>query len=306
MSGPLFRRPASRRPAPAGRPPPWARARAYLSERTLLRWVLLAVVVCFAAGYLLTWVLFFPGFGRSAIVTVPDLTGMRQGAAERTLSRMGLEVERGDPISNPRIGSGRVLMQVPLPGEEVARGSTVRIVPSAGPELRTVPSVRGLARTAAVGLLERYGFRVAVREAPDRREAGTVLELTPAPGEPAAVGSTVQLVVSAGPPFVGVPAITGATAEEARARLDAAGLVLGAVSYDPESAEPGGTVVAQRPAAGDSLRMGSGVRVTLAGPDPSPPEPEPEPLPVPEPELIDVDGDGRPDVAVEPGREPQT
>jgi beta-lactam-binding protein with PASTA domain len=72
------------------------------------------------------------------------------------------------------------------------------------------------------------------------------------------------------------------------------------VAYDPASAEPAGTVIAQLPAAGDSLRMGSSVRLTLAGEDPRPPPPpvadtvavdsaaaEPateEPIPDPEPD----------------------
>lgn len=285
MSGPVFRRPAA----------PWhrrglpGRMRAYFDERRLIRWVVVTAVACFVAGYLLTWVLFFPGFGRSAIVTVPDLTDMPRGAAERALGRLGLEVERGEAVPNPRVARGRILMQVPLPGEEVARGATVRIVPSAGPELRTVPAVRGLTRSQAVGLLERYGFRVRVAEVRDRREEGTLLGLRPAAGEPAAVGSEIELVVSAGPPFVAVPELTGAAAADARARLESVGLALGGVSYAPGSDEPAGTVVAQTPAAGDSLRMGSGVRVTLAGADPTPPPPPPEPEPV------DRDGDGFPE-----------
>jgi eukaryotic-like serine/threonine-protein kinase len=294
VSGPVFRRTA-RRPAE-----PWhrrglpGRVRAYLAGHRVLPWAVGIAAVCLVAGYLLTWVVFFPGFGRSAIVTVPDVTGMQRGAAQRTLGRLGLEVERGDPVPNPRMAEGRILMQVPLPGEEVPRGSTVRIVPSAGPVLRTVPAVRGLSRTEAVGLLERYGFRVRVTEVGDRREEGTLLGLRPAAGEPAAVGSAVELVVSAGPPFVAVPGVVGIPHADARLRLEGVGLTVRGVSYSPGSAEPEGTVVAQVPAAGDSLRMGSGVRLTLAGEDPTPPPP-PEPEPVPE----DLDGDGVPDAPVE-------
>jgi beta-lactam-binding protein with PASTA domain len=284
VSDPLFRRPAGRAAEPWHRRGLPGRARAWLGAHPAVGWAVAVVALCFVAGYLVTWVLFFPGFGRSAIVTVPDLTGMQRGAAERVLGRAGLEVERGEPMPNPRLARGRVLMQVPLPGEEVTRGSTVRIVPSAGPELRTVPAVRGMTRTAAVGLLERFGFRVRVTEVEDRRAEGTLLGLRPAAGEQAPVGGEVELVVSAGPPFVGVPEVTGAAASDARARLEAAGLTLGRVSYAPESAEAEGTVVAQQPAAGDSLRMGAGVRVTLAGPDPTPPPP-------PEPDTVALVGD---------------
>lgn len=249
------------------------RVRTYFDERRLLKYVLAAGVGFFILGYVLVTFLFFPGFGRSPIVTVPDLTGRTRAAAERALDRLGLEVERGDPIPNPRVRRGRVLMQTPLPGEEVPRGSTVRIVLSGGPEIRTVPAITGLSRTDAIGLLQRHGFRVAIRNVRDRREEGTILGLRPEPGGEAAVGSVVELVISSGPPFVPVPGVVGLTSSDARARLQAAGLALGRVSYDEFSPEPAGTILRQSPAEGDSLRMGSGVRVTLAGPDPNPPPP---------------------------------
>jgi beta-lactam-binding protein with PASTA domain len=289
-----FRRPARRPPVPwysRGFP---ARVRTYLAERPTLRWAVAVAVAAFVAGYLLTWILFFPGIGRSAIVTVPDLTGLQRVAAERALGRIGLEMEVGEPIPNPRMARGRILVQEPLPGEEVPRGSTVRVVASDGPELRTVPSVRGLSREEAVGLLERHGFAVRVTAVRDRREEGMLLGLRPAAGEPATVGTTVELFISAGPPFVTVPRITGFPAAEARARLEAIGLTLGGVSYDPGSPEPPGTVVAQSPALGDSLRMGAAVRATLAGSDPRPPPPPPPPDPPYD------DGDRFPDVPEEP------
>lgn len=249
------------------------RVRRYFTERVLLRWVLLTGFACFVLGYVLVTFLFFPGFGRSAIVTVPDLTNRTAQQADRALDRMGLEMLRGDTLPNPRVPRGRVLMQTPLPGEEVARGSQVRIVLSTGPEMRQVPPIRDLSRADAIGLLQRFGYRVAIRRVSDRRDEGTILGLTPAPGRPAAVGSVVTILISAGPPWVRVPTVVGLQAPDARVRLQAGGLEMGRVGYDPLSPEPAGTIVAQSPVEGDSLRMGAGVRVTLAGADPNPPPP---------------------------------
>lgn len=249
------------------------RVRRYFDERVLLKWVLITGFASFVLGYLVITLLFFPGFGRAAIVTVPDLTNGTAQQADRALDRAGLKIQRGDTMSNPRVPRGRVLMQTPLPGEEVARGSRVRIVLSTGPELRQVPSIRGLGRADAIGLLQRYGYTVAVRRVRDRRDEGTLLGLTPETGRRAAVGSVVTILISAGPPFVRVPALVGLQAGDARTRLQAGGLELGRVGYDPASLEPAGTIVGQSPAAGDSLRMGGGVRVTLAGTDPDPPPP---------------------------------
>ena len=249
------------------------RVRRYFDERRLLKWVLMAGVSCFVMGYLVVTLLFFPGFGRSAIVTVPDLTGRSRGSAERAVERLGLEVERGQPIPNPRMRRGRVLMQTPLPGEEVPRGSTVRIVLSSGPERRQVPSIRGLPRPDAIGLLQRFGFQVAVRRVQHRSGENSLIGTLPEAGKQAPVGGRVVILVSNGPPRVMVPNVVGLGAGDARVRLQAVGLELGRVSYDPSSMDSVGTVVAQSPAAGDSLRMGEGVRVTLAGPDPNPPPP---------------------------------
>jgi beta-lactam-binding protein with PASTA domain len=249
------------------------RVRRYFDERRLLKWVLIAGASCFVLGYLAVTLLFFPGFGRSPIVTVPDLTDRSRGQAERMLSRMGLEVQRGQPIANPRVRRGRVLMQTPLPGEEVARGSTVRIVLSAGPETRQVPSIRGMSRPDVIGLLQRFGFRVAIRRVQHRSEPNSLIGTLPEAGKPAAVGGMVVLLVSNGPPKVLVPDVVGLMPAEARVRLQAVGLELGRIRYDPASLDSIGTIIAQGPAAGDSLGQGYAVRVVLAGPDPNPPEP---------------------------------
>lgn len=292
-------KPVRRFPAPR---PGWhrqvpQRVRRYFDERVLLKWVLVTGFACFVLGYLLMTLLFFPGWGRSAIVTVPDLTNRTVAQANRDLDRAGLEVQRGGTMSNPRVRQGRVLMQSPLPGEEVARGSTVRIVVSAGPEARQVPSIRGLSEPDAIALLLRYGFRVARRRVPDRREPGTILGLSPAAGQRAAVGSVVTMTLSAGPPWVRAPNVVGLLLPDARLRLEAGGLSVGRVGYDPASLEPVGTIVAQGPAAGDSLRMGSGVRVTLAGENPNPPPPPVDSLAVDSAAV-------EPAVAEEPGVEP--
>lgn len=251
-----------------------ARVRRYFDERRLLKWVLVAGAGCFVLGYLVVTLLFFPGFGRSAIVTVPDLTGRSRGQAERTADRLGLRVQRGQPIPNPRMRRGRVLMQTPLPGEEVARGSTVRIVLSEGPEMRAVPSIADMPRADAIGLLQRFGFQVAIRRMQHRSEENSLIGTIPASGKPAAVGGMVILLVSNGPPQVLVPNVVGLYPSAARARLQAVGLVLGRIRYDPSSLDSAGVIIEQGPAAGDSLAQGSGVRVVLAGPDPNPPEPE--------------------------------
>lgn len=245
------------------------------TEGNLLRWVIGMGLASFAIGYLLITLVFFPGFGRSAIVTVPDLRGKPMREAQRTLDRLGLEIRRGGNLANPRIRSGAVLVQSPLPGQEVTRGSEIRVVLSAGPERHPVPAIAGMSMRDARTLLERYGFTVAIRRVVSGEEEGSLLGMRPVAGSNAVVPSVVNIFLSAGPPKLAVPNVLTLPLDEAQSRLRAAGFQLGRVSYDPDSAEPVGVVVAQRPAAADSLRRGAGVGVTLSGADPNPPPPEP-------------------------------
>ena len=246
------------------------------TQGNLLRWVIGTGLAAFALGYLVITLLFFPGFGRSAIVTVPDLRGKPMREAQRTLGRLGLEIRQGGNLANPRIRAGAVLVQSPLPGQEVTRGSEIRVVLSAGPERHAIPSIGGLSLRDARAVLERYGFTVVVQRMVSDSEAGTILGMRPVAGTQAVVPGVVTLTLSAGPPMLAVPSVLALPVGEAEARLRAAGFRLGAVAYDPASSEALGGVAAQRPAPGDSLRRGGAVGVTVSGTDPNP-RPPPAP-----------------------------
>lgn len=238
-------------------------------------WVLGVLVGAFLLGFVLVALLFFPGFGRSTIVTVPEMRGKPMAEAERQASRAGLKLVRGQRLSNPRVPAGAVLVQTPLAGQEVRRGAEVRVVVSAGPERRPVPSVSGLSARDAQAVLARHGFTVRLRPVQNDANEGALLGMHPAAGQPAVVPSVVTLFVSAGPPKMPVPSVVTLPLPEAQRRLQAAGLRLGAVSYDSLSSEPLGGIVRQRPAPGDSLGRGRGVSVTVSGRDPTPPPPPP-------------------------------
>jgi serine/threonine-protein kinase len=219
--------------------------------------------------------MFFPGFGRAAIVNVPDLRGMNVQGARRALSQAGLEMTRGPSLNNPRMRAGHVLTQVPLAGQEAARGTPVRIFLSDGPDRRRVPGIAGMEKDDAIALLQRMGFQVRLRIVNSPREEGTLLGMQPAAGTPVPMPGIVVLSVASGPPKMLAPSVTGGTRDQAEAILQAAGLRLGRVSYDSASGAPLGDVVGQSPEAGDSVRMGGSVRIVISGHDPNPPPPTP-------------------------------
>ncbi len=251
-------------------------------RRRLLLRVLGLGLGAFVVGYVLTTLLVFPGFGRQAIVTVPDLRGRTFAAARRISDDAGVDLARGPWLYHPTVDSGAVLAQSPLPGQEVTRGAQVRVTLSAGRERRPVPQVSDLTAAQAQSLLQRTGFAVRVRRILSDRAEGRVLGVNPKEGTQLPVLSTVELTLSAGPPvvvvpIVAVPDLAGMPEPQARGALREAGLRLGEVSYEPGSSVPLGGIAAQSPAAGDSVRAGTSVRVTISGNPPTPAAPVPAP-----------------------------
>jgi membrane peptidoglycan carboxypeptidase len=76
-----------------------------------------------------------------------------------------------------------------------------------------------------------------------------------------------------GPPLVPVPNVVGSSREEARARLEGAGLTW--VEEREDSNLPEGTVVRQDPAAGNFLPAGAAVTYWVSSGGPPPPSPSP-------------------------------
>lgn len=230
------------------------------------RWVKRIVGIIaggFLLGYLLTAVLFFRGADRPPVVTVPDLREMDVRSAERLLRRDGLTLSVGDSLPNGDVRAGHVLTQSPLAGREVAPGSRVRVILSAGAVRRAVPVVAALTRDQATSLLRANGFEVQAREVPNVRAAGSVVGVEPSAGSVVRLPARVTLLVSAGPPIVAVPDVLGMREDAARAALDAAGLLVGDVDYvhlGPGAVE---AVTFQDPAPGDSIPQGSRVRLRI-------------------------------------------
>ena len=265
--------PGPRTAVPSSRPRWRPRVPDGWTARELVLRVLAVVAACFVLGYLLAWIVFFPGWGRDAIVTVPDLRGKALRQATGLAEDAGLRVVRDTTLPNARIPAGAVLAQVPMPGQEATRGAVLHLILSSGPERHPIPSLRGLGWRDAQALLQRYGFTVRVVQVTNPAPEGRILRVTPEPGSTVPITQVIQMTVSAGPPRIVAPGVTGVTLEEAEARLRAAGLRLGTVTYDPAVGGVLGNVVSQSPAEGDSIRQGGAMRVTVHGTDPNPPPP---------------------------------
>ena len=154
----------------------------------------------------------------------------------------------------------------PVAGASVAPGSAVDLVVSSGPAPVVVPSVVGLAQSAAATALNNAGLTVGsiTRQASTTVPAGTVISQNPVASASVAPGSAVDLVVSSGPPPVTVPSVVGQTQSAATAVLQSFNLTVGSVTQQVAPGVAPGIVLSQNPAAGTSVAAGMAVDLVVS------------------------------------------
>lgn len=136
---------------------------------------------------------------RASRVVVPAVVGMRHPDAISRLQRAGLVAEDGGSLFSSDIPRGHVISQKPAAGSTVDRGTSVRIVISAGAETLTMPDVIGRSAEEATRELTELGFTVYTQVVESQLASGTVLESFPAPGTVVNAGTPVRLSVAGRP-----------------------------------------------------------------------------------------------------------
>ena len=220
------------------------------------------------AGYLLT-VLAYPAPLIVEERSVTRVLGLAVPAARAALEDQGFKVQVEAPIPDPVIPAGRIVWQDP-PSEIVLEGpATVRIVPSAGPAAVSVPDVSQFELGLGRQVIQAAGFRIGRLDTiPSRTEAGIIIDTRPSSGSMRLPGTTVDVVVSRGPADIRVPAVVGLRHEDARLRLEAAGLRVGNVRTREGARGPAGLVLDQQPAAGILAPRDARVHLVLSGEQP--------------------------------------
>lgn len=125
-----------------------------------------------------------------------------------------------------------------------------------------LPNVVGLDREAAKERLAALGQGVAVVDTDAAGDAGKVVAQDPAAGTKFDRNGAVRLSVSTG--NLTVPEVAGATLEEAKQRIAAAGLAVGRVDEVFSDHYASGMVTGSSPKSGSALKSGTEVVLTLA------------------------------------------
>ena len=196
-------------------------------------------------------------------VEVPNLVGKNVDDARDLTEALGLNLVVAEK-TDPNVEKDKVIAQTQEPGTEITKGSNVDVVVSAGRAQKPVPDVTGQDASDAANALGQAGFRTrTTREASSTVEDGKVIRTEPAAGSNADEGSTVTIVVSSGVEEATVPNVKGDTAEQARVKIEGAGLTYVQGPNVPSNQAEDGRVVSQSPSAGAKVERGSNVVVQL-------------------------------------------
>ena len=131
----------------------------------------------------------------------------------------------------------------------------------------SVPELIGISEHQALQALESRSLRMRVKQESARYDPqippGHVLQQAPVPNSLAKRGGSVDVILSLGPELVQVPDVRGTALQAAQVTLAAAGLLLGNTPTVFGGGQAPGTVVEQKPAAGDNVARGAAVDLYL-------------------------------------------
>ena len=259
------------------------KARKGKKKRTIFLPVLFGITVAFALACLaLCWAILNDSstlMSEKADVVLADYSGMTQDEvnAQPQVSSGQITVNWEQSYSND-YAAGYVYKQSPVAGRTVREGQSVTLTVSLGIQSVTVPDVTNYLQADAEQQLKNLGVSVLVTQAVEPTVAsGSVIRTDPAAGSQVAAGSTVVVYVSR--PQVSttakVPSLVGlSSVNDARTLLVQNKLGLGSTT-EQYSDKPAGTILAQNPAAGSTVKVNGRVSVTVsAGPEPEPEVPE--------------------------------
>lgn len=192
---------------------------------------------------------------------VPNVVGKGQDEASRTLTDAGLALGAVTDAYSEDVPPGQVISQSVAAGTSLAHDSTVDVVLSRGREPRTVPTLTGKGASAAKSSIEALGLVASPTEAySDTVPEGQVISQQTREGSTVYRGDSVSYTVSKGPEMVTVPDVVGLQRQEARNKLEGAGLTV------QEDLILGGffnTVRSSDPAGGSKVKKGSTVTISV-------------------------------------------
>ena len=235
-------------------------------KRTAIVIGAVSATVLLIIGAVVAFLALSGGSTTAPTITVPDVTSQVLEDALGTLKDLGLEVITVAEETTT-VDTMVVWKQVPLPGEEVQKGDTIKLVfnPSIAP--MAVPNLAGLpieeARTALLNLGLTIGI-ITLQNDPTA-PADTIIGSVPKAGVQVLGGATIDLFVSQGSGVVEIPDVQGQAAQAARSVLEGEPFkFLITVVEEASATVESGRVTRTSPTIGGNTTKGAAVTIYVS------------------------------------------
>ncbi|HTC29982.1 MAG TPA: Stk1 family PASTA domain-containing Ser/Thr kinase [Candidatus Acidoferrum sp.] len=201
-------------------------------------------------------------------VAAPNFVNMPASDAQAAAAKLGITLDTSQQAADPNVASGVITAQDVLPGQKLARGSTIHATVSTGPATNAqaivVPGLVGANYASAVSQLQQLGLQPAITFSVQTDKNGTIVNQDPASSSQVSSGKRVTLWLSVNGQ---VPDTEGETIADAQATLAADGYQAGKIQYTTTEGA-NGHVIRTDPAAGENLTPGSTVTLIVNGTGP--------------------------------------
>lgn len=132
--------------------------------------------------------------------TVPNIIGLTEQEGIALLENSGFEPGRIIREYSNQVPEGIIMDQNPRAGLPLSEGEMINFTVSLGPELVDVPNLVGKTLEEAEALLKSQNIPYKVSKRADDAPENTVIEQSPKPYEAMEPGTSINLVISSGPP----------------------------------------------------------------------------------------------------------
>jgi eukaryotic-like serine/threonine-protein kinase len=242
-----------------------------------IRYILLALMLLLVAMTSALTAMRFAIHGRE--VAVPKLVGLSPQQAEAAAHAAGLMLAVQNHFYSSDVAEGRVISQIPAPGEKVRGGWVIRVAESLGPQRTQIPDLIGQSPRAAEINVRRRGLElasVALATVPEA-DADEIVAQSPIASASGFISPRISVLVAAPkvPAQFLMPNFIGKDLNEAARQVEEAGFKLGEITdfvLPNPTGEPGRTasiaqsplVVKQSPAPGEKVSAGVTISFEIA------------------------------------------